>query len=80
MLSAGRGGIGLFEKLAAGGNRTRAAFKAGPWESVGGKRSPQILAEIKAKYISLNCLLSVTLVVKFWGLESTGSVFLQKNL
>ena len=35
MLSASSGGIGLFEKLAAGGNRTRAACKAGPSEAMG---------------------------------------------
>ena len=40
MLSASSGGIGLFEKLAAGGNRTRAACKAGPSESEEQKRLP----------------------------------------
>ena len=56
------------EKLAASSNQTRAACKAGPSEAVWWTLL-QILAEIKAKFIPLNCLLSVILVVKFWGLE-----------
>ena len=46
MLSAGRGGIGLFEKLAAGGNRTRAASKAGPSEPEEQKGLPPSFGQI----------------------------------